>query len=447
MPSKLDRHRPVLQYSQGFHPFAAVWGILLLTALSLPTCSGEKEVHSKPQMSVPVTLAKVVRKNVPVQLRAIANVEAYSVISVKSQVGGELARVYFQEGQEVRKGDLLFLIDPRPLEAALKQVEANLERDKAQVQQAEANLAKDLSQVKQAEANLARDLAQLRNAQVELKRYAFLVEKKYVAEEQYDQIRTAAETLEETIRADRAAIENAQAAVLADKAAIENAKAVVQASRAAVENAKLQLEYCFIRSPLDGRTGSILVQQGNVVKANDIPILTINQIIPIYASFSVPEQNLADIKRYGGAAKLKVTAILPNEEKRPEEGVLTFVDNAVDNTTGTIRLKATFENKDRRLWPGQFINVLLTLTTQRDAVVVPSQVVQTGQDGSYAFVVKPDSTVEMRPLVAERTLDGETVIAKGLTPGERVVTEGQLRLVPGTRVEENKNSNREGKPR
>ncbi len=416
-------------------------------AIFLPTCSSEKEVHSKPQMAVPVTVAPVTQKDVPLQIRAIGNVEPYSVVSIKAMVAGELTKVGFKEGQDVKKGDLLFVIDPRSFEASLKQAEANLGRDKTQVQQAEANLAKDISQVKQAEANLARDLAQLRNAEEQAKRYAFLVEKNYVAKEQYDQIRTNAETLEETVRADRAAIENAQATLQADKASIENAKAAVQASQAAVENARIQLGYCFIRSPLDGRTGSILVQQGNVVKANDIPILTINQIIPIYASFSVPEQNLADIKKYGSAAKLKVTAILPHEEKRPEEGVLTFVDNAVDNTTGTIRLKATFENKDRRLWPGQFINVLLTLTTQRDAVVVPSQVVQTGQDGSYAFVVKPDSTVEMRPLVPERTLDGETVIAKGLTPGERVVTEGQLRLVPGTRVEEKKNSNREGKPR
>ena len=260
-------------------------------------------------------------------------------------------------------------------------------------------------------------------------------------------IRTNADALEETVRADRAALENAQAALQVDKAAIENAKAGVQASQAAVENARIQLGYCFIRSPLEGRTGSMLIPQGNVVKANDISILTINQITPIYVSFSVPEQNLGDIKRYGGAGKLRVTTILPQEEKGPEEGLLTFVDNAVDQTTGTIRLKATFENRDRRLWPGQFVNVLLTLTTQTNAVVVPSQAVQTGQDGSYAFVVKADSTVEMRPLTPERTFDGETVIVRGLASGERVVTEGQLRLVPGAKVEEKKNSEPEGKAR
>ena len=447
MPPEPVHHRPRLKVFYWVRLFAAPWGFLLGIALSLTACSGEKEIHPKPQMTVPVTLAKVMRKNVPVQLRVIASVEAYSVISVKSQVGGELTQVYFQEGQDVQKGDPLFTIDPRPLEAALRQAEANLARDRAQVRQAEAALSKDRAQVNQAQANLTRDLIQAKNAAEDSRRYGYLIEKGYVAREQYNQIRTNAEALEATVQASRAGLENSQAAVQVSQAALENAQAAVQASQAVLENVRLQLAYCSIRSPMNGRTGSIYFQQGNIVKANDLPLVVINQIAPIYVSFSVPEQNLADIKRYGGTGKLKVTAILPNEEKRPEEGVLTFVDNAVDNTTGTIRLKATFENKDRRLWPGQFINVLLTLTTQTDAVVVPSQALQTGQDGSYVFIVKPDSTVELRPLAPERTVDGETVIAKGLSPGETVVTEGQLRLVPGTKVEEKKNSPQGEKPR
>ena len=433
MPSVVSHLRLCIKLFYWARLFAAPGAMLFGIVLGLAACSREKEINPKPQMVVPVTVSQVVRKNVPIQLRVIGSVEAYAVISIKSQVGGEVTKVSFQEGQDVQIGDLLFTIDPRPFEAALKQVEANLGRDRAQVRQVEATLAKDKAQVSQAQANLTRDQAQAKKAVEDVQRYSYLVEKGYVAREQYDQFRTNAEALEATVQASRAALENAQAAV--------------QASQAVVENAKIQLTYCSIRSPMNGRTGTILVQQGNIVKANDLPLVVINQITPIYVSFSVPEQNLVDVQKYGGPGKLKVTAILPQEEKRPEEGMLTFVDHAVDNTTGTIRLKATFNNKDRRLWPGQFINVLLTFTTQTDAVVVPSRAVQTVQKGAYVFVVKPDSTVELRPLTPYRAVDGETVIAKGLSAGETVVTEGQLRLVPGAKVEEKKNSPPGAKPR
>ncbi len=360
--------------------------------------------------------------------------------------GGEILRVHFKEGQDVRKNDLLFTIDPRYFETALKQAEANLGRDTAQVKQAEANLARDMAQVNQAEANLARDMAQLKYAEEEVRRYAYLVEKNYVPKEQYEQMHTNAEALTATVQADKAAVENAKAAVQADRAAVENAKAAVRASAAAVENTRIQLGYCFIRSPIDGRTGSVLVQQGNVVKANDVPLVVIAQIHPIYVTFSVPEKNLPEIKRYMAARKLRVEAAIPGDEQHPEQGILTFVDNAVDTTTGTIRLKGTFENREMRLWPGQFVNTILTLTVQQDAIVVPSQAVQMGQQGQYAFVVKPDLTVESRPLVVSRTIDGETVIAQGLKPGEEVVTDGQLRLVPGAKVEVKSDPGKEKQP-
>ena len=187
---------------------------------------------------------------------------------------------------------------------------------------------------------------------------------------------------------------------------------------------------------MNGRTGSLIVHEGNLVKANDTPVLVvINQIQPIYVTFSVPEQQLPEIRKYMAAGKLEVEAIIPNDEKRPARGVITFIDNAVDSATGTIRLKGTFANEDGRLWPGQFVNVVLTLTTQPNAIVIPSQAIQTGQQGQYVFVIKPDLTVESRPLVVSRTFDGEAVIEKGLQPGERVVTDGQLRLVPGVKVE------------
>jgi len=351
--------------------------VLLITFLS--ACSGGKsEPPKKP--AVPVTAATVIQKTVPVQINTIGNVEAYSTVSVKSQIGGILNHVHFREGQDVNKDALLFTIDPRPYEAALKQ----------------------------AEANLAKDIAQLENAREEVRRYAELVKKGYVAQEQYDQIRTNATAFEATVNADKAV----------------------------VENAGLQLKYCYIYSPFNGRTGNLLSHQGNLIKANaDNPMVIINQIQPIYVTFSVPEQYLAEIKKYMSGGKILVKAFITTGKDDPEEGVLTFVDNTVDAATGTIKLKATFANNKKRLWPGQFVDVVIVLTTQPNAIVVPSQSVQTGQKGQYVFVIKDDLTVEDRPVTVGRTLNSETVIEKGLQAGEKVVTDGQLRLVPGAKVQ------------
>jgi multidrug efflux system membrane fusion protein len=228
-----------------------------------------------------------------------------------------------------------------------------------------------------------------------------------VARQQYEKFRTDADALEATVLADRAA----------------------------VENARIQLGYCSIRSPIDGRTGSFIVQQGNIVKAEDINLVVINQIVPIDVGFSVPEQFLPEIKKYTAWGKLQVEALVPMNEERPEKGVITFIDNAVDSNTGTIRLKGTFANREKKLWPGQFVNVVLTLTTEPNAIVVPSQAIQTGQEGQYVFVVKQDLTVESRPVVAGRSVKNETVVQKGLHADEKVVTDGQLRLYPGAKVE------------
>lgn len=354
--------------------------IFVSVTVLLAACSGGKQEQRMKADVVPVTADKAAQKNVPVQISAIGTVEAYSTVGIKAQAGGELTQVSFKEGQDVSKGDLLFTIDTRQYEAALRQ----------------------------AEAVLARDTVQIENARQDVLRYDELVRKGYVARQQYDQVRTNAAALEATVNADKAM----------------------------VENARLQLKYCSIYAPITGRTGSLIVNQGNLIKANaDNPMVVINQIQPVYVGFSIPEKYLQDIKKYNLLGRATVEAVLSKDDDHPAEGLLTFIDNAVDSTTGTIRLKATFANKEKQLWPGQYVNVVMTLATDPNAIVVPSKAVQTGQNGQYVFVVKGDLTVEYRAIVVARTLDDETVIEKGLDAGEQVVTDGQLRLTPGAKVE------------
>jgi multidrug efflux system membrane fusion protein len=387
--------------------------LLAAAAMLLAACSNRDDDGSKAKAAarpsaVPVAVSEVAQRDVPVQLRAIGNVQAYATVSVLSQVSGEVVQVHFNEGQDVKAGDLLFTIDARPFQAAL--------------QQAQAQLAQHQAQVAQAEANLARDTAQYENARVEEERYKRLAEGGFVAREQYDQMRTNEQSLAATLTADRAAV--------------QTARSVVQADEAAVENARVQLGYTQIRSPIDGRTGNLLIHKGNVVKAQDIgnPLVVINRVHPVYVAFSVPEQYLDPIKRYRAAGELRVDASAPGATDRTVQGDLSFLNNAVDPATGTIQLKATFENVDSTLWPGQFVDAVLTLTAEK-GIVVPTRAVQAGQQGPFVFVVKPDLTVESRPVKPGRRLANETVIDSGLKEGERVVIDGQLRLVPGARVE------------
>jgi multidrug efflux system membrane fusion protein len=355
---------------------------------------------------VPVTVAKASQKNVPVEIQVIGNVEAYSTITVKAQVGGQLVDVHFHEGDYVKKGDLLFEIDKRPLEAA--------------VNQAVANSARDQASLGQAKANLQRDTAQARYAVAQADRYAELAKGGIISKDQAEQLRANAD-----------AVSNA---VEADKAAIQSAEAAIGSSKAMVENARVQLGYTEIRSPIDGRTGNLTVKQGNVVTANNMDLMTINQVEPIYVTFAVPESQLPAIKRYMAQGKLPVRAQPQDAQESEETGVLTFVDNTVDTTTGTIKLKGTFSNTDHKLWPGQFVRVTLRLTTQQNAVVVPNEAIQTGQNGSYVYVVKEDHTVESRPVTTGARVEQDMVVDSGLEPGETVVTEGQLRLAPGSKV-------------
>ncbi len=315
----------------------------------------------------------------PIEIRVIGAVEAYSVVSVHSQITGQLTDVNFKEGDDVQKGQVLFALDRRPLEAALMQTQANLQRD----------------------------IAQAANANVVAQRYSDLAGRGIATTEQLETSRTSAAALDATVEADRAA----------------------------VENAKVQLQYATIASPLAGRTGALMVHEGNLVRAADqAPLVVINQVAPIFASFAIPESRLSELKRFLALGTLAVEARAPNDEAPSSHGHVTFVDNNVDQTTGTIRIKATFTNEDHRLWPGQFVNVVVALTKDSTAVVVPTAGVQAGQQGQYAYVVKGDRSVEYRPVVVERTAGLETVIKNGLKPGETVVTDGQLRIVAGSKV-------------
>lgn len=356
---------------------AVLAAVVFTMIVSAASCRKKEESAAKPP--VPVTVGTVTQKAMPVQIAVIGNVEPSSTTGVKAQVGGALVKVHFREGQDVKKGDLLFTIDPRPYEAALRQ----------------------------AEANLARSTAQFENAKAEEQRYVELVKKGYVSQTQYEQVRTNAVALEATAFADRAM----------------------------VENAKLNLGYCSIRSPFTGRTGSLAVYEGNLIKANaDSAMVTINQVQPVNVSFAVPEKYLDEIKSYMAKGPLRVEAFVSKGDASPAVGRLGFIENVVDTATGTIKLKGAFDNKDNRLWPGQFVHVVLTLAVEDNAVVVPTEAVQMGQAGQFVFIVKDDLTADMRPVVVNRTAGRETVIDRGLKPGERVVTDGQHRLMPGAKV-------------
>jgi multidrug efflux system membrane fusion protein len=386
--------------------FCKGW-VVFIAILGLSACSDKAASASRPVAPpAPVSVADAVVKYVPVEIQAVGNAEAYSTVTIKAQVQGELTSVNFQEGADVKKGDLLFMIDQRLYQA--------------QVAQAEANLAKDKAQVQALEANLARDVAQDEYAAAQSKRYSDLTKRGLVPKESSDQTIAQATAAREAIRADRAAIESAQANIAADEAALQSAR--------------LQLEYCTIRSPIDGRTGHILVKQGNVIKPNDVDLVTINQLRPIFVTFAVPEDQLPAIKSHMASGQVKVLASAPTDPA-PEAGKLTLIENAVDSSTGTIRLKALFENNSVKLWPGQFLRTVVQLKESKDSVVIPSAAVQTSQDGKFVFVVKPDMTVESRPVVVGRTVERDIVIEKGLSGGETVVTEGQLRLGPGSRVQ------------
>lgn len=350
-----------------------------LTMIFMTRSEGTPQLEKREAL-VPVKIAVAEQRTVPVQLQAVGTVEAYATVSVKSRIDGQLVGVHFREGQDVKKGDLLFTIDPRPYEVALQEALARLERD----------------------------VALADKAGVDARRYAELAAKNYVSSDKFEQFRANAEALRATVAADRAS----------------------------VERARLQLEYCYIKAPIAGRTGRLLVDEGSQVKANDdkTSMVDIAQILPIHVAFAVPQQHLSQIKTHMAQGPLMVETFVTESRQKIETGTLSFLDNKVNSQTGTVMLKGTFPNTDRHLWPGQFVTAVLTLTSRPNAVVITSQAVQVGQDGQFVYVVKPDMTVEMRAIALGMTLGDEVVIEKGLSASEKVVTEGQLRLVPGARV-------------
>lgn len=353
-------------------------GSLLIIVFTFSACD-RKNDKPKTKPAVPVTVARAIEKEVPVQLKAIGNVEAYASVAIKSQVNGQISQVHFEEGSDVEKGALLISIDPTPFLANLSQYEAAL----------------------------AKNQAQEKFAREQVTRYAGLLKDGIVTRDQFDLLRATAESL----------------------------AAAVAADQAAIKSAKIQLGYCSIRSPLSGRTGTIDLHPGNLVKANDLTIVTIHQINPIYVSFSIPERKMADVRKAVAGGELKIEALIPSETGGAETGTLSFIDNAVNAQTGTIKIKGLFPNTARKLWPGQFTEVAMTLSSIRNAVVIPTGAIQTGQQGQFVFIVKPDKTAEVKPVTVSATIGEESVIEKGIGPGETVVVDGQLRLFPGATVD------------
>jgi multidrug efflux system membrane fusion protein len=385
-------------------------GILFCTGcvLALSSCQ-QQQAQTKGAAGppvVPVSVAKAVEQSVPTELKIVGTVEASAIVQVKSQIAGQLLKVSFAEGQNVKQGEVLFQIDPQPYQDALRQAEAAVSRDRAQISQAEASLA--------------RDSAQAEYSKIDADRQDQLNKDGLASKAQADQARSTLDVNRATARATQATIDTARASLEADQAA--------------VAKARLDLSHCQIPAPISGRTGNLLVHAGNLVKENDVALVVIHQVSPIFVNFSVPEQHLNAIRRLNSGRKLAVRAYLQDNPDRGSAGVLAVIDNTVDSTTGTIHLKAEFQNGDGMLWPGQFVNTVLTLDTIQNAIVIPAEAVQASQQGQYVYRVKPDNTVEIRPVTVGRAFGTKMVIEKGLAADDTVVTDGQLRLFPGAPI-------------
>jgi multidrug efflux system membrane fusion protein len=386
----------------------ALLGILAVAILA-SSCQKKEQIETQ-HPPAPVTVASAVTQDVPVYIDAIGKIVAREVVSIEPQVSGRVIKIHFTDGADVKKGDLLFTIDPQPFEVNL--------------QQARANLARSTALKRQAEANLAKDTAQAKTGEVEKRRYEQLVEQGVVSRQQFDQVRTTSESLNATVSADVAAIRSAEQAMKVDEAAIASAQ--------------VQLGYCFIRSPIDGRAGQRLVDMGNVVNPGNVgkatSLLVIQRVDPIYADFTVPQDDLSAVQRNMKQGTLRAEVRLPDEPDKPVLGDLTFLDNAVQDTTGTVNLRATIANQDRKFWPGRFVNIRLVLSTIHSAILIPAAAPQMSAKGQFVYVVNDDLTAELRPIITGQRQGEQVVINQGLRAGERVVVQGQIAVIPGGKV-------------
>jgi len=364
-------------------PRSSIMFVLLTSFLVISGCRTKEQVQAASgaggRPAAPVVVAGVEQRDIPVQISAIGNVEAYQTVFIRSQVNGQIEKIFFKEGEDVREGQVLFQLDKRPFQADLEKAIGQMKHDQAQAE----------------------------NSRVQSERYSELETHGVVSHEQADQMRTQSK---------------------ADASAVE-------ADKAAVDAARVQLQYTDICAPINARAGALMINLGNLVKANDTPYLVqLNQVTPIYVTFSVPEANLDRVRQRFTSGQLKVLAYPKGQSDSPAEGRLTFIDNGVDMTTGMFKLKGTFQNKDRRLWPGQFVDVALELSTQKNAVVVPTKAIQIGQQGEYVYVVRADSTAELRPVKTAGTYQNLTLVSDGLKTGEHVIVNGQLRVAPNAKV-------------
>lgn len=392
-------------------------------------------IEKAKERDVPVTVATATKASVPIEIKSIGNVLAFSVVNVVPQVSGQLKTVHFKQGQFVHKGDLLFQIDPSPYEAMLAQAEGNVAKDEANVQQAEAALARDQAQVGQVQANMAKDKAQKELASRQNQRYNSLLSEGAVSHEQTDQMSTNLAVASATIEADMKAIENAKSVLDADRAAIKTAKGQLQADQALLHTAQIQLGWTTIRSPIDGKTSSLNVYEGNVVTAqSNAPLVSIAQVRPIYVNFTLPEQNLDKVRHALKAKTLKLQADIEGVKENGVTGDVSFLENTVNTTTGTVTMRASFPNTDHRLFPGMFVDVTASIPAVEDSIVIPTTALQTTQQGTAVFVVGPENKVALKPVELERSTADTAAISKGLKAGDIVVTDGQLSLSPGTKV-------------
>jgi RND family efflux transporter MFP subunit len=415
--------------------------VLLAFLAGTVACDRSPQVSAAPKPPA-VTVVAVGQRPVPVYGQYVGQTEAVKTVEVRARVEGFIERQVVPDGADVKAGDVLFVIDPRPFEAALRQAEANVARDTAQLRQAEAALTQREADVQQAQANVDRDVAQVDNAVTQEGRYRLLLQQGLIAREQYDQIRTNMAALEATVKADRAALENARAALAASAAAIENAKAAVRADEAAADTARLQLGYTVVKSPLDGRMGRAEVRVGAFVgKVEPTLLATVSTIDPMYVNFSVSEREAlsvwarrrAEMRARPGASGITMT--LPDDSAYPQDGRLDFVDRAVDPRTGTLALRAAFPNPARVLQPGQYVRLRILLSERPDALVVPQAAVQESQGSTSLFVVAPDKTVQARTVRMGPRVGPLWVVDEGVKPGEHVVVKGLQQIRAGARVE------------